>query len=283
MPEKIPANQYSDENPAEILAEKIVDILFSIRTRIERTIALFAPAPTIKGIDPRLQEQDWLKLILLRLKAKINLDKLTFEEMKKLELSEGFDFAKNYSLFKSAEYGIDDDVVPLIETINAHSFMFSVGSCSGHLDENPANHDECIFNDTGFVNFLVDKNDNRSDELIKRIQKLCEEETHADPDCIYFLETNKQLRQDTNDSIAGYTLMWHWNNPLYNKFRELNELRLQAIIKEDDESKGAKIRKEMDQLHEERKKISPLARQKQIRQRHIVFIKKATELIQKHQ
>lgn len=232
-------------------------------------ISFVRPAPKIEGIDPNLQERNLLKLISLKVKEALGRT-LTFEEEKKLRLSTWAEFRRNVKPGEATELGIDKRVIPLVEAINAKPYFFSVGSCSGHLGPDEKDPQHFRISDSGFIGFVVKKDDGRSQKIISALKELCARETETQEYCRYSLETTE------NGELCS--LIWQWNQPLYNEFHAWEESRftkLRAGEKMDD----AEIDRQGDAWFKKLETVAPLAKEQNIPQKHDAFIKKAAEFI----
>jgi hypothetical protein len=236
--------------------------LWRLRYDAGRKMCFFSQAPNVAGIPEEQQERNRLKLIWLKTRGLIGKLGLTlsFSERKKLALSNMAPFYRNFAWGVKPSFEIDEPVRVLAQALNKKEYTYSGESCSGHLKENPENHEECMFFDTGYETIRTDEASEKAGRLIETLTKFCEEETVSDPDCKYILIDNED---------GSYTMRWGWKDP---QFEEVMGQLYKPGIQNTPEEKA---------IYRKLRDLSPRAREKGIPQKYRVFLERAAEVVRK--
>jgi len=235
-------------------------LLWQLGYSTGRKACFFSKAPQTEGIPETQQEQNRLKLIWLKTRARLNKIgvTLTFAERKRLALSDQAQMYRNFGWGQKPSFEIDEPIRSLAQALNERAFTYSGESCSGHLKENPENPDECMFFDTGYITIRTDETSKEVIKLIEAITKLCEEETEKDQDCKYFITDNED---------GSYTLRWNFKDP---EFEEAKRDLYKPGIQNTSEEKA---------IYRRIRDLSPRVREKQIIKKHRAFLEKVGNLI----
>jgi hypothetical protein len=237
------------------MPDSVHRILARVERKVMRAIDFVSPAPAIEGIPRDEQEQSLCRLVALKVKRARGAE-LPFADLKKLALSDVSAFPKNSVSFVPRKLEIDTGVRPLVQAINSKDFLFSAGSCSGHMPKHGA------FDDSGFVAFYIDEKYEKTADFVQELENFCRTESEKDPECTYTLENA--------GTETSYFISWAWNNEVYQRKRAIAA----------DDTLDMEQKKELYfNLYEEQSRVTPLARELDIHGRHMAFVERLTKLI----
>lgn len=241
------------------MPEPIGKALKTVKYRALKAMHFVSPAPAIEGIPASEQEQSLCRLIALKLR-RARGEKLSFEDAKKLDLSDAGNFPKNAYLLELGKLEIDEGVRGLAHAINSKKYLCTQGACSGHLTENELGP---FFSDSGFISFIVDKADDRSRAFVDAVKRFCEESSAGDTECRY---------ETSSVGDRRWTVKWRWNNEVYD--------RENALIHWDDgDMDPAERERQLEEIQNEKDDLGPLAKELNIHGRQMAFVQRLTEFI----
>ena len=185
-----------------------------IRGVLAETAIFLTPAANIEGIDPSVQQRDYVGFIQLKIKERLGV-KLTFEERKMLRLSDGQNFICGTQVFPDLREIIDVDVRDLVQAVNEKPYLVSQEACSGHFKGTK----KPWLDDYGRMAFHVDPTDPRALTLVDSLKNFCEEENSTNENCLFKVEVGSIRGSD--DPL--YTITWRFNHPVYVEADQLHK------------------------------------------------------------